>query len=257
MSTATTTPHTVVTRDRWVTERRALLAREKEMSRLRDELARSRQQLPWVLVDKPYVFDSPKGTRTLADLFEGRRQLIVQHFMLAPGWEEGCSGCSFMADHVDGALPHLNARDLSFVAVSRAPLAEIERFRERMSWRFPWVSSFGNDFNRDFHVSFTEEERARGEVFYNYGMTSFPHEEAPGVSAFYRDDRGQVFHTYSTYGRDVELMMGAYELIDIAPKGRDEASLAHGMDWVRHHDRYPATKEIAKKTASPCGCDGT
>lgn len=253
MSTAETLSHPIVTRDRWVAERKALLAREKEMSRLSDQLARDRQKLPWVLVDKPYVFDTPTGKRTLADLFEGRRQLIVQHFMLAPGWEEGCVGCSFMADHVDGALPHLAARDLSFVAISRAPLAEIERFRQRMGWQFPWVSSNGCDFNFDFHVSFTDEERQRGEVFYNYGMTAFPHEEAPGVSAFYRDERGQVFHTYSTYGRGVELMMGAYDLIDIAPKGRDEAGLAHGMDWIRHHDRY----EAAKKTAGACGCSAT
>lgn len=251
MSTAETLNHPIVTRDRWVAERKALLAREKEMSRLGDELARERRKLPWVLVDKPYVFDTPAGKRTLADFFEGRRQLIVQHFMLAPGWEEGCVGCSFMADHVDGALPHMAARDLSFVAVSRAPLAEIERFKQRMGWKFPWVSSNGCEFNFDFHVSFTEEERKRGEVFYNYGMTAFPHEEAPGVSAFYRDDRGQVFHTYSTYGRGVELMMGAYDLIDIAPKGRDEAALSHGMDWVRHHDRY----EAPKKTGSACGCD--
>lgn len=253
MSIAETLHHPIVTRDRWVAERKALLAREKEMSRLSDQLARDRQKLPWVLVDKPYVFDTPTGKRTLADLFEGRRQLIVQHFMLAPGWEEGCVGCSFMADHVDGALPHLAARDLSFVAVSRAPLAEIERFRSRMGWQFPWVSSNGCEFNFDFHVSFTEEERQRGEVFYNYGMTAFPHEEAPGVSAFYRDERGQVFHTYSTYGRGVELMMGAYDLIDIAPKGRDEAGLSHGMDWIRHHDRY----EAAKTTAGACGCSAT
>lgn len=251
MSTAETLNHPIVTRDRWVAERKALLAREKQMSRLSDELARDRQKLPWVLVDKPYVFDTPSGQRTLTDLFEGRHQLIVQHFMLAPGWEEGCVGCSFMADHVDGALPHMAARDLSFVAVSRAPLAEIERFKRRMGWQFPWVSSFGNEFNFDFHVSFTEEERQRGEVFYNYGMTAFPHEEAPGVSAFIRDEQGQVFHTYSTYGRGVELMMGAYDLIDIAPKGRDEAGLSHGMDWVRHHDRY----DTAKKTGSACGCD--
>ena len=253
MSTAETLNHPIVTRDRWVAERKALLAREKEMSRLSDELARERQKLPWVLVDKPYVFDTPTGQRTLADLFEGRRQLIVQHFMLAPGWEEGCVGCSFMADHVDGALPHMAARDLSFVAVSRAPLAEIERFKRRMGWQFPWVSSNGNEFNFDFHVSFTPEEQKRGEVFYNYGMTAFPHEEAPGVSAFILDDKGQVFHTYSTYGRGVELMMGAYDLIDIAPKGRDEDKLSHGMDWVRHHDRY----DTAKKTGSACGCEAS
>ncbi|WOB06810.1 thioredoxin family protein [Piscinibacter gummiphilus] len=253
MSTAETLNHPIVTRDRWVAERKALLAREKEMSRLSDELARERRKLPWVLVDKPYVFDTPTGQRTLADLFEGRRQLIVQHFMLAPGWEEGCASCSFMADHVDGALPHLAARDLSFVAVSRAPLAEIERFKRRMGWQFPWVSSNGCEFNFDFHVSFTPEERKRGEVFYNYGMTAFPLEEAPGVSAFILDEKGQVFHTYSTYGRGVELMMGAYDLIDITPKGRDEAGLPYTMGWVRHHDRY----DTAKKTGSACGCEAS
>ena len=165
--TTTSTPHPVVTRDRWLAERKALLVREKAMSRLRDDLARDREQLPWVRIDATYVFDTREGPRTLAELFAGRRQLIVQHFMLAPGWEEGCTGCSFMADHVDGALPHLAARDVSFVAVSRAPLADIERFRLRMGWRFPWVSSHGNRFNFDFHVSFTEEARQRGEVYYN------------------------------------------------------------------------------------------
>lgn len=248
--TTATTPHPVVTRDRWVAQRKALLAREKEMTRLRDDLARERRQLPWVLVDKPYVFDAPGGRRSLADLFDGKRQLVVQHFMFAPGWAEGCPSCSFMADHVDGARPHLAQRDVSFVAVSRAPLADIERFRQRMGWQFPWVSSFGTDFNRDFHVSFTLEERERGEVYYNFGMTAFPQEEAPGISAFMRDDAGQVFHTYSTYGRGVELMMGAYDFLDITPKGRDEDGLPYAMNWVRHHDRY----ETAKSTGSACGC---
>jgi predicted dithiol-disulfide oxidoreductase (DUF899 family) len=255
MNTTATSPHPVVTRDRWVAERRALLAREKEMTRLRDDLARERRQLPWVLIDKPYVFDAPGGKRNLADLFDGKRQLIVQHFMFAPGWAQGCPSCSFMADHVDGARPHLAQRDVSFVAISRAPLADIERFRERMGWQFPWVSSFGTDFNRDFHVSFTAEERERGEVYYNFHMTDFPQEEAPGISAFLRDDAGQVFHTYSTYGRGVELMMGAYDFLDIAPKGRDEENLPHGMAWVRHHDRYEAAAKTATKAASPCGCD--
>jgi predicted dithiol-disulfide oxidoreductase (DUF899 family) len=250
MNTAATSSHPVVTRDRWVAERKALLAREKHMTRLRDELALERRQLPWVLVDKPYVFDAPQGKRTLADLFDGRRQLVVQHFMFAPGWEQGCKSCSFMADHVDGARPHLAQRDVSFVAISRAPLADIERFRERMGWQFPWVSSFGTDFNRDFHVSFTAEERERGEVYYNFGMTDFPQEEAPGISAFLRDDAGQVFHTYSTYGRGVELMMGAYDFLDIAPKGRDEDGLSYTMEWVRHHDRY----EPKTAGSSACGC---
>ncbi|MCR5881363.1 DUF899 domain-containing protein [Rhizobacter sp. J219] len=253
MSITTTPPRPVVTRDRWVAERKALLSREKEMSRLRDDLARERRQLSWVLVDKPYVFDAPGGKRTLADLFGGRRQLVVQHFMFAPGWEQGCKSCSFMADHVDGALPHLAQRDVSFVAISRAPLAEIERFRQRMGWQFQWVSSFGTDFNSDFHVSFSAEERARGEVYYNYGMMDFPLEEAPGISAFVRDDAGQVFHTYSTYGRGVELMMGAYDFLDITPRGRDEDTLPYTMEWVRHHDRY----ETADKAGSACGCSAT
>ncbi len=251
MNTTTATTHPVVTRDRWVAERKSLLAREKEMTRLRDELARERRQLPWVLVDKPYVFDAPGGKRTLADLFDGKRQLVVQHFMFAPGWAQGCPSCSFMADHVDGARPHLAQRDVAFAAVSRAPLADIERFRERMGWQFPWVSSFGTDFNRDFHVSFAPEESERGEVYYNFGMTAFPQEEAPGISAFMRNDAGQVFHTYSTYGRGVELMMGAYDLLDIAPKGRDEDNLPFAMDWVRHHDRY---ETAGKKSGSDCGC---
>jgi predicted dithiol-disulfide oxidoreductase (DUF899 family) len=245
MSTATP-HHPVVTREHWLTERKALLAREKKMSRLRDELARDRQQLPWVLVDKPYVFDAPGGKRSLADLFEGRHQLVVQHFMFAPDWSEGCTGCSFMADHIDGALPHLAQRDLSFVAISRAPLAEIERFRSRMGWRFPWVSSNGSDFNHDFQVSFTLQEKKKGEVVYNYEPQPYFDQEAPGISAFYRDEAGQIFHTYSTYGRGVELMMGSYELLDIAPKGRDEAGFQHGMDWVRHHDRY--------ETQAPAAC---
>ncbi|MBX3623310.1 MAG: DUF899 domain-containing protein [Rhizobacter sp.] len=230
--------HPVTTRDHWLAERRALLAREKALTHLHDEIAAQRRALPWVRLDKPYVFESPDGPRTLADLFDGRRQLVVQHFMLAPGWAQGCPSCSFMADHVDAARVHFSQRDLSFAAVSRAPIAEIERFRQRMGWQFTWVSSYANDFNRDFHVSFTPQERASGEVYYNFGMTDFPQEEAPGISAFYRDDDGQVFHTYSTYGRGVELMMGAYDFLDIAPKGRDEDALPHGMAWVRHHDLY-------------------
>ncbi|HEX5687318.1 MAG TPA: thioredoxin family protein [Ideonella sp.] len=245
------TPHPVVTPDRWLERRRALLAREKELTHLRDQIVSERRALPWVRIDKPYVFDDPEGRRSLAELFEGRRQLVVQHFMFAPGWEAGCKSCSFMADHVDGARLHLAQRDVMFVAVSRAPLADIERFRQRMGWQFRWVSSFGTDFNHDFGVSFTAEERAKGEVFYNYSWQPFPLEEAPGVSAFYRDDAGAVFHTYSTYGRGVELMMGAYDFLDIAPKGRDEDGLGYTMEWVRHHDRYEQT---AVEKAAPASC---
>lgn len=232
---APSTQHAVVSPERWLAERRALLDREKELTRLGDDLARARRALPWVRIDKDYVFEAPEGRRTLAELFEGRRQLLVQHFMLGPGWEEGCPSCSFMADHVDGMRAHLAQRDVTMVAVSRAPLAQIEPFRRRMGWRFPWVSSHGSSFNHDFGVSFTPQERATGKVSYNYCMQPFPSEEAPGISVFWRDDEGAVFHTYSTYGRGVEAMMGTYDLLDLTPRGRDEKS---PMDWVRHHDRY-------------------
>jgi predicted dithiol-disulfide oxidoreductase (DUF899 family) len=175
---------------------------------------------------------------------------MVQHFMFAPGWEQGCQSCSFMADHIDGARAHMAQRDLTFVAVSRAPLADIERFRQRMGWQFKWVSSHGTDFNDDVGVSFTPEERAKGEVYYNYGMQRFPQEEAPGISMFYKDGAGDVFHTYSTYGRGVEVMMGAYNYLDLAPKGRDEDGLAFSMAWVRHHDKYEPAPE--KKGGSCC-----
>jgi predicted dithiol-disulfide oxidoreductase (DUF899 family) len=237
--------HSVVSRDRWLAERKTLLAREKELTRLRDEIARERRALPWVRIEKEYVFDTPEGRRTLADLFEGRRQLLVQHFMLGPGWNEGCPSCSFMADHSDGMSMHLQHRDVTPLAVSRAPLAEIERFRERMGWRFRWVSSYGSDFNHDFGVSFTPEERMSGEVRYNYATRPFPAEELPGISAFYKDDAGQVFHTYSTYGRGVEVMMGAYAMLDLTPKGRDEGDVPNKMEWVRHHDRYEPAPPVA------------
>ena len=233
----TTIDHPVVAQGRWVGERKALLVREKELTRLHDEIARERRALPWVHLDKPYVFDTAQGPRPLRDLFAGRRQLLVQHFMLGPGWAQGCPSCSYMADHVEGMLPHLAQRDVAFTAVSRAPLAEIERFRQRMGWRFPWVSSAGNDFNFDFAVSFRPEDRAGGTVDYNYQRQAFPHEEAPGVSAFWRDDAGEVYLTYTTYGRGVEVMMGTYGLLDLTAKGRDEAP-GQGMAWVRHHDRY-------------------
>jgi predicted dithiol-disulfide oxidoreductase (DUF899 family) len=252
-SKAGTVNHPVVSRDRWLAERKTLLAREKELTRLRDQVARERRALPWVRIEKNYVFDTPEGRRTLAELFEGRRQLLVQHFMLAPGWEEGCPSCSYMADHSDGANVHLAQRDVTLLAVSRAPLAEIERFRRRMGWHFKWASSHGSDFNRDFGVTFTPEEVARGEVDYNFGKWPFPHEELPGVSVFYKDDAGEVFHTYSTYGRGVEVMMGTYNLLDLTPKGRDEGHLSHTMAWVRHHDRYesaPAAK--AAPAAGSC-----
>jgi predicted dithiol-disulfide oxidoreductase (DUF899 family) len=238
ISQATAESRRVVSREEWIAERKTLLAREKELTHLRDQLASERRALPWVRVDKRYVFDTPVGRRTLADLFDGRRQLLVQHFMLAPGWGQGCQSCSFMADHVDGMNIHLAHRDVTFLAVSRAPLAEIEQFRRRMGWRFTWVSSHGSDFNYDFGVSFTPEDVAKGKINYNYGTWPYAQEEWPGISVFYMDDTGDVFRTYSTYGRGVEAMMGAYDMLDLTPKGRDERDVEYKMEWLRHHDRY-------------------
>jgi predicted dithiol-disulfide oxidoreductase (DUF899 family) len=244
--------HRVVSRDEWVAERKTLLAHEKELTRLRDRIAHERRALPWVRIDKNYVFDGPEGRRTLAELFEGRRQLLVQHFMLQPGQETGCKSCSYMADHTDGMSVHLAHRDVTFVAISRAPLAEIERFRRRMGWQFTWVSSHGTDFNRDFGVTFTPEEVAKGRLYYNYGDWPHAWEELPGISVFYKDDAGDVFHTYSTYARGVEVMMGTYNMLDLTPKGRDERD-GGGMAWVRHHDRYePAPRPKAAPTAGSC-----
>jgi predicted dithiol-disulfide oxidoreductase (DUF899 family) len=259
ISKMSTENHRVVSTDAWIAERKALLAREKELTRLHDQIARERRALPWVRIDKNYVFDGPEGRRTLAELFDGRRQLLVQHFMLAPGWEQGCPSCSFMSDHIDGMNIHLAHRDVTFVAVSRAPLAEIESFRRRMGWQFTWVSSHGTNFNRDFGVTFPADQMAKGEVYYNYGTWRFPADEVPfpsgelpGISVFYKDDAGEIFHTYSTYGRGVEVMMGTYNLLDLAPKGRDERDVDYKMEWVRHHDRYepePSAKAGACCTA--------
>jgi predicted dithiol-disulfide oxidoreductase (DUF899 family) len=246
-----TRDHHVVSRDEWVAERKTLLAHEKELTRLRDQIASERRALPWVRIDKSYVFDASEGRRSLAELFDGRRQLLMQHFMLGPGWEQGCPSCSFMADHIDGMNVHLAHRDVSFVAVSRAPLAEIERFHRRMRWQFKWVSSHGSDFNYDFGVSFTPEEVAKGKLHYNYGEWPFAYEEWPGLSVFYKNDTGDVFHTYSTYGRGVEVMMGAYNMLDLVPKGRDERNVEYKMEWLRHHDRYESAP--AKATSPTAG----
>ncbi|KDD59998.1 PF05988 family protein [Bordetella bronchiseptica OSU553] len=238
--------HEVVSRQAWLERRRALLAREKAQTRLRDELAAQRRALPWVRVDKPYVFETARGRRTLADLFDGRSQLIVKHFMLGPGWGEGCVGCSFEVDHVEGALLHLRHHDVGYVAVSRAPLAEIEAFKRRMGWGFEWVSSYGDDFNFDYHVSFTPQDMARGRGQYNYAETELPIDELSGLSVFYRDAAGEVFHTYSAYGRGAEEVLGAYMLLDLTPKGRNETGPRHDLtDWVRHHDRYGAAGQVA------------
>jgi len=230
--------HAIVSRDEWLEARKAHLAREKEFTRLRDQLSAERRALPWVRVDKAYAFDGPEGKATLADLFDGRSQLIVYHFMFGPGWEEGCPSCSFLADHIDGAAVHLAQRDVTLLAVSRAPLTRIEAFKKRMGWRFRWVSSYGSDFNFDYHVSFSKDKMAKGAVYYNFGAREFPSGEAPGLSVFVKDEAGAVFHTYSSYARGLDLLVGAYNYLDLAPKGRDEDALAFTMAWVRHHDRY-------------------
>jgi predicted dithiol-disulfide oxidoreductase (DUF899 family) len=246
------TPHVTSSHDQWLEARRDLLAAEKNLTRRSDEVARLRRQMPWVRVEKNYVFEGTDGPVTLGELFDGRSQLIVQQFMLAPGWEQGCKSCSYMADHTDGMLVHLAHRDVAMVAISRAPLAEIERFRRRMGWKFPWVSSHGGDFNYDFRVSFTPEEVATGEIDYNFGDWPRVGEEWPGVSVFAKDAAGDVFHTYSTYGRGVEVMMGTYRMLDLTPKGRDEADDAYGMSWVRHHDRYEPQAAKAAATGACC-----
>jgi predicted dithiol-disulfide oxidoreductase (DUF899 family) len=229
---------TVVSPTKWLTARRALLRSEKKFSHLRDQLTKQRRALPWVKVGQDYVFTTPAGKKTLADLFAGRSQLIVYHYMLAPGWEEGCRGCSFVSDHFDGATAHLGARDVTLTAVSIAPLKEISAFKKRMGWKFPWVSSHGSAFNRDYGVTFTPAEIAAGKVNYNYALREVGIEELPGLSVFARDAAGNIYHTYSTYARGLEQLIGAYSLLDLVPKGRDEDALKQNMAWVRLHDSY-------------------
>ncbi|MDR3421422.1 MAG: thioredoxin family protein [Xanthobacteraceae bacterium] len=231
-------PHKIVSHDEWIAARKAHLAEEKAFTRARDALSRKRRELPWEKVTKTYVFDGPNGKESLTDLLGGKSQLIVYHFMFGPNWEEGCPSCSLIADHLDGAAVHLAQRDVALVVVSRAPLAQIEKFKGRMGWQFKWVSSSGNDFNFDYQVSATPEEKAKGTAFYNYEQTTFPSDQRPGTSVFYKNDAGEIFHTYSSYGRGLDILIGAYNLLDIAPKGRDEAGLSYGMAWVRHHDKY-------------------
>jgi predicted dithiol-disulfide oxidoreductase (DUF899 family) len=228
----------VVSRDEWLAARKALLAKEKAFTRRRDELSAERRTLPWVRVEQQYVFDTVGGKETLADLFAGRSQLVVYHFMYGPDWGDGCKSCSFWADNFDGIVVHLAHRDVTMLAISRAPLATLAAFKRRMGWRFKWVSSYGNDFNRDFHVSFTPAELAQGAVDYNYERRKFPSDEAPGISVFAKDEQGGVFHTYSCYARGLDMLNGAYHYLDLVPKGRDEAGLPSSMAWLRHHDRY-------------------
>lgn len=227
----------VVSEAEWLVARKDLLNREKEFSRQRDALSAARRGLPIVRVEKEYNFEGPDGKETLADLFEGRSQLMIYHFMLGPGWEEGCKSCSYLADHFDGANWHLPHRDTTLVVVSLAPLSEIQSYKKRMGWRFKWVSSYGSDFNFDYHVSFTEEEEKKNKVSYNYETGEFMSDELPGLSVFYKDEDGDVFHTYSTYARGLDQLIGAYNFLDLTPKGRDEDP-ENTMSWVRRHDQY-------------------
>ena len=236
----------VVAPDEWLAARKQLLAKEKEFTRLRDELSRQRREMPWEKVEKKYVFEGASGTETLADLFDGRSQLVVYHFMLGPGWKEGCPSCSYLADSFDGATIHLAQRDTTFVVISRATLPEIDVFKKRMGWKFKWVSSHGTDFNYDYQVSVGNGEKANSAVYYNYSLTQFPSEERPGMSVFFNKD-GEVFHTYSTYARGLDILLPTYNILDLTPKGRDEDASPHPMAWVRHHDRYSDGKIVDLK----------
>jgi predicted dithiol-disulfide oxidoreductase (DUF899 family) len=237
--TAQTSParqHSVVSHDQWVAARVALMDKEKAFTRLRDELSRERRELPWEKVTKEYVFEGPNGRQTLAELFAGRSQLVVYHFMFNPAWNEGCPGCSFWADNFDGIDVHLAHRDITFLAVSRAPLAKLEAYKRRMGWGFTWVSSGGSDFNYDFQASFDPEAAKSGAAEYNYRTGVKVGEDMPGVSVFYKDEGGDIYHTYSAYSRGIDVLNGAYHYIDLTPKGRDEDG--RGMYWLRRHDQY-------------------
>ncbi|EXF93939.1 hypothetical protein HK44_009930 [Pseudomonas fluorescens HK44] len=238
--------HEVVSREKWLAARKQHLIHEKAFTRERDKLSAERRALPWVKVDKNYVFEGPDGRQNLADLFGGNSQLIIYHFMFAKGWEEGCPGCSFLSDHIDGANQHLAHHDISLVVVSHAPLAEFQAFRKRMGWQFKWVSSAGSDFNADYKVTISDQELADGTATYNYEKSTSTEGELPGLSVFYRNDAGEIFHTYSTYARGLDLLIGAYNYLDLTPKGRNEEQ---GMKWVRHHDRYETAP-----SAKHCGC---
>jgi predicted dithiol-disulfide oxidoreductase (DUF899 family) len=245
MNSTATLDHKVVSKSEWLRASNDFLAKEKELTRLNDELSRQRRELPWTRVEKQYSFEGPKGKLSLGDLFGGRSQLATYHFMFGPDWVEGCPGCSHVTDLMNGALEHLGARDVSLVLVSRAPREKLAAFQKRMGWHIPWVSSEACSFNRDFGVAFTKEEVASGAKAYNFG-TIVPHgEENPGLSFFHKDPNGTVFHTYSTFGRGLDALLGTYVILDRAPKGRDEASLPSPMSWVRHHDKYASSSQEA------------
>jgi predicted dithiol-disulfide oxidoreductase (DUF899 family) len=241
MTTGSAVKTNVVSKEEWLAARKELLVKEKALTRQTDAVAWERLNLPWEKVEKNYVFEGPNGRKSLADLFDGRSQLMVYHFMFGPEWKEGCPSCSLLADHFDGVTTHLANRDINLVAVSRAPYSLIEPFKTRMGWKFKWISSNGSDFNFDYHVSFTKDEIENKNMYYNYGQNAFPADEAPGVSVFYKDAAGNIFHTYSTFARGAEALLGVYNFFDMSPKGRDEESLPWPMAWVRHHDKYDQT----------------
>jgi predicted dithiol-disulfide oxidoreductase (DUF899 family) len=238
--------HKVVSHNEWVKARGEFLKREKEFTHAREAMAQQLRELPWEKVEKEYVFEGEKGRATLSELFAGRSQLIIYHFMFAPGWDEGCPGCSLTADHFDGPNQHLRHHDVTLMCVSQAPLSKIAAYKQRMGWHFPWFSSEGNDFNYDFGVSFTGEQLASGKLPYNYGIMEqkrYQTEELPGLSVFYKDPAGQIFHTYSTYARGLDVILGVNHFLDLTPKGRNERGLDGKLvDWVRRHDQYEATK---------------
>jgi len=230
--------HAVVSRDAWLVARKDLLTKEKEFTRIRDELSAARRALPWEKIEKDYVFEGPEGKETLADLFDGRSQLLVYHFMYGPDWEQGCPSCSFWADNYNGIGIHLRHRDISLAAISRAKIETLNAYKKRMGWSFKWVSSHDSDFNYDSHVSFTPDEMKQGAMYYNYHVTQFPSEEGPGISVFCRNDQGEIFHTYSCFARGLDMLNGAYHLMDLVPKGRDEGELPYSMAWLSRHDEY-------------------
>lgn len=235
----------VVSLQEWHAAHAAHLVLEKALTRQRDALRVARQALPWVKIDKPYIFHSTEGEQSMESLFKGRSQLIIKHFMFGPGWREGCVGCSFEMDHIQAALQHLEQHDVKFVAVSRAPLNEILSFKQRMGWHFDWVSSYESDFNYDFHVSFTEEQMKAGKGYYNFNEIELPVEELSGLSCFYRNNAGEIFHTFSAYGRGAEEILGTYMLLDLTANGRNETGPNFNLtDWVRHHDRYEAAGHV-------------
>ncbi len=230
--------HKVVSREEWLAARKEHLAKEKEFTRLRDQLSQERSKLPWIKVDKEYVFNGPNGEETLAELFDGRSQLLVYHFMFDPSWEEGCKSCSFWADNYNDIIVHLNHRDVTMVTISRAPLEKLDSYKNRMGWSFKWLSSFDSDFNYDYEVSFSQEDLEAGKTNYNYRENKSKSTELPGISVFYKDENGDVFHTYSCYSRGLDMLNGAYHYLDLVPKGRDEDDLPYTMAWLRRHDQY-------------------